>query len=63
MNKVYMKKVIFIFSDVEDVKTIQCGRVFMSSDKKTKVDIRLLSFWLKVGLFLRVALGDYFGIF
>ena len=63
MDKVYMKKVIFIFSYVEDVKTIQCGRVFMSSDKKTKVDIRLLSFWLKVGLFLRVALGDYFGIF
>ena len=35
----------------------------MSSDKKTKADIRLLSFWLKVGLFFRVALGDYFGIF
>ena len=35
----------------------------MSSDKKTKIDIRLLSFWLKVRLFLRVALGDYFGIF
>ena len=35
----------------------------MSSDKKTKIDIRLLSFWLKDRLFLRVALGDYFGIF
>ena len=27
---------------------LQYGRVFMSSDKKTKLVIRLLSFWLKV---------------
>ena len=35
----------------------------MSSDKKAKIVIRLLSFWLTVILFRRVALGYYFGIF
>ena len=28
------------------IETIKYGRVFMSSDKKTKIVIRLLSFWL-----------------
>ena len=35
----------------------------MSSDKKTKIVIRLLSFWLKVILFWRVSLEDYSGTF
>ena len=59
----FEKRVVFMAAVNGELLSHVYGRVFMSSGKKAKIVIRLLSFWWKVVLFWRVALGDYFCIF